>query len=126
VADGVSDATNCGVDPQGRAVLSHQPALDLYKLCGLALVHSRALPDRGYARRCGLDPATNGLEPVSACPSRPLYLGAATVICVFASITHTTFCIESAAWPSRLETVIIPACALRCRHAERVNRRAMS
>jgi hypothetical protein len=36
---------------------------------------------------------------------------------VFASITQTTF-FEFAAWPSRIKTVMIRACAMRCHHAK--------
>jgi hypothetical protein len=37
---------------------------------------------------------------------------------VFASITKTTFFIQFAAWPLRLKTVIIRACAMRGHHAK--------
>ena len=68
-------------------------------------------------RRCGLDPAANGREPGSARPSGALHFGGATAICVFASITQTTFS-SSLAWPSRLKTVIIRARAMRGHHAK--------
>ena len=71
-----SSTSNHRVGPQGRAVLSNQPALSLYKLCGLALVQSRALTlIAGSPGAAGLIPRSTDIEPVSACPSGPLHFG---------------------------------------------------